>query len=314
MLRYVFLGTPDFASTVLADLCAHYRAPELVVTQPAREKGRGRKIEATEVAQFATAQKLPLIETANANEADVVQKICEAKPDLVLVVAFGQLLKDELLALPSKYCLNVHASLLPKYRGAAPIQRAIWNGDKVTGVSIQKMVKKLDAGDLLISKECEISLTDTSETLFAKLAALSGPTLREGLAQIEAGKERFTPQDYAKVTYAKKMAKEEAIIDWNQTATVIQHQVRALIPWPTAETALGKQRLKLIEVRAAQRKAPGKPGDLQTDHKTFVSVSCGDQTTLDLLRIQPENRKPMAISEYLSAFRGHFPFQRMEKL
>ncbi len=314
MLRYVFLGTPDFAATVLDDLCAHYGKPELVVTQPAREKGRGRKIEATEVAQLATHKGLALIETANVNDPDVVQKIRATKPDLVLVVAFGQLLKEELLSLPTKYSLNVHASLLPCHRGAAPIQRAIWNGDKVTGVSIQKMVKKLDAGDLLISKECEISLTDTSETLFMKLATLSGPTLREGLAQIEAGNAVFVPQDETKVTYAKKMTKEEAVIDWQQTATVIQQQVRALIPWPTAETVLGTQRIKIWEVRAAERQPQGKPGDLQTDHKTFISVSCGDQTTLDLLRIQPENRKPVTVSEYLSAFRGHFPFHRMEKL
>lgn len=314
MLRYVFLGTPDFASTVLNDLCAHYGPPSLVVTQPAREKGRGRKVEPTDVALAAQAKGIAYLETANANEPEVVDKIRAEKPDLLLVVAFGQLLKEELLTLPTRYCLNVHASLLPHYRGAAPIQRAIWNGDQITGVSVQKMVKKLDAGDVLIAREIPIDPADTSETLFKKLADLGGSTLREGLALIEAGKETFTPQDETKVTYAKKLTKEEAVIDWNQTATVIEHRVRALIPWPTAETAVGRQRLKVLQVRAAKRKTPGKPGDLQTDHKTFISISCGDQTTLDLLRIQPENRKPMAVSEYLSAFRGHYPFHRLEKL
>ncbi len=313
MLRYVFLGTPDFASAVLETLCNRYGVPELVVTQPARERGRGRKVESTDVAQFAVAKGLPLIETDNANQAEVVEKIRATNPDLVLVAAFGQLLKEELLALP-KYCLNVHASLLPRYRGAAPIQRAIWNEDKITGISIQKMVKKLDAGDILVSRDCAIAPTDTSESLFKKLAQLGGETLIEGIKLIEGGRPEFRPQDESLVTYAKKITKEEAVIDWHQTATLIQHQVRALFPWPVAHTDVGRERLKILEARAAVRKAPGKPGDIQTDHRTFLSISCGDQTTLDLLRIQPENRKPMTISEYLSAFRGHYPYHRMERL
>ncbi len=313
MLRYVFLGTPDFASAILENLCNRYCVPELVVTQPARERGRGRNVEPTDVARAALAKGLPVIETDNANTPEVVAKIRATNPDLILVAAFGQLLKEELLALP-KYCLNVHASLLPRYRGAAPIQRAIWNEDKVTGISIQKMVKKLDAGDILVARELPIESTDTSESLFKKLAELGGETLIEGIKLIESGNPQFRPQDESLVTYAKKITKEEAVIDWHQTATLIHHQVRALYPWPVAYTEVGRERLKLLEVRTALRTAPGKPGDIQTDHRSFLSISCGDQTTLDLLRIQPENRKPMTISEYLSAFRGHYPYHRMERL
>ncbi len=311
MLRYVFMGTPDFASGILNDLAERYGAPSLVVTQPAREKGRGRKVEPTDVARVAMEKGFVLIETANANAPEVVAHIRAAKPEVVLVAAFGQLLKEELLGLPSLYCLNVHASLLPKYRGAAPIQRAIWNGDTVTGIAIQKMVKKLDAGDILLIKECPILPSDNSQTLFEKLAKLGSQTLIESLGLIESNTACFTPQDETQVTYAKKIAKEDALLKWELTSFAIHNQVRALYPWPVAETRLGNQKLKVLEVNETQRPVSGKPGEIHTDHKSFISVSCGDQTTLDLLRVQPENRKPMAISEFLSAFRGHFPHTTM---
>lgn len=310
MLKYVFMGSPPLAATILEKLCTELYPPVAVVTQVAKAAGRGQKISATAVEQYAKSQDLNVIATLDVNSPNTLPALKVFHPDLILVAAFGQILKQEVLDLPKLYCLNVHASLLPKYRGAAPFQRAIWNGDKVTGITVQKMARKLDTGDILLQKSLPIDPTDTSESLLAKLATLGGVALVEAVKSIETGKYRFTPQDEKEATYASKIAKEEAVISWSQPAQRIENQIRALQPWPVAETYLGKDRLKIF--RATVEPGGGKkPGAILTDAKTFLRVQCGDNQALSLTEIQLENRKRLDIKNFLMAYRGSFPHTEM---
>lgn len=311
MLKYIFMGSPPLAATILEKLCTELHPPVAVVTQVAKAQGRGQKISATAVEQFAKSRHLNLIATIDVNSPETLPALRVFHPDLILVAAFGQILKNDVLTLPKLYCLNVHASLLPKYRGAAPFQRAIWNGDKVTGITVQKMARKLDTGDILLQKSLPIDAADTSDTLLAKLATLGGEALVEAVRSIEAGKYQFTPQNEKEATYASKIAKEDAIISWDQPAQRIENQIRALQPWPIAETLLGKDRLKIFRAAVEPSSAGKKPGEITTDGKSYLRVQCGDNLALSLTEIQLENRKRLDIKNFLMAYRGSFPFSEM---
>jgi methionyl-tRNA formyltransferase len=208
-------------------------------------------------------------------------------------------------------CYNVHGSLLPKYRGAAPIQRAIWEGEKITGITIQRIVRKLDAGDIVLKKEISIESEETSGQLMTRLAHLGGEALVEAVRLIESGQATFTPQTESLVTYAKKLEKEDAILNFNLSASKLVNQIRALQPWPVAETILGKTRVKIFKAEITSPGKAGLPGDISTDHKTFLLIHCGEGTALSLTEIQPENRKRVKIHEFLQAFRGNFPFNKI---
>lgn len=313
MLKYVFMGSPELARVILEEVSSKYGSPSHVVTQPPRPQGRGKKTQPTAVGAYCEKMGWPLIATDNVNLPEHIATLKASKPDLILVAAFGQLLRQSVLELPSLYCLNVHASLLPAYRGAAPIQMAIWNGDRTTGVTIQKMVKKLDAGDILLQKETPIGPNDTSADLLDRLAVLGGQALVEALHVIEKGNASFSPQQESLATKAPKISKQQGHIQWTQSASQIDCQVRALIPWPIAETRLGGQRLKIHRVEKTDGTAPGEPGEIVTDSKTFLKVACGNGTSLNLTEVQPENKKKLTIAEYLAAFRGNFPFNKMDK-
>lgn len=311
MLRTVFMGSPQLAAVILDRLCADYGAPELVITQSAKPKGRGQKVLPTPVQQLAESKGIRCLATENANQPDIVEALRAAAPDLILVAAFGQLLKNDILTLPKLYCLNVHASLLPEYRGASPIQQAIWDGKTETGITIQRMVKKLDAGDILLQRELEILPEETSGALMDRLAFLGGECLVAAAKLVESGKATLTPQDESRVTFARKIEKEQARIDWSLPAAKVVNQIRALNPWPIAETTMAGERLKIHTARLTEKSVGGEPGTIQSDGRSEMLVACGSGGAVALTAVQAENRKRLEIREFLAAFRGNFPHRKL---
>lgn len=312
-LKYLYMGSPPLAATILEKLCEKFEPPSAVVTQVAKAAGRGNKVVPTAVEVVAREKGLNVIATENVNSPDTMAQLEALKPDLILVAAFGQIFREPLLRLPRLYCLNVHASLLPKYRGAAPIQWAIYNGDAENGISIQKMTKKLDAGDVLVKRSIPIAPDDTSADQLVKLADLGGECLVEAVRLVESGNPAFVAQDEAAATFAPKIERHHAPIDWQREAEEIRNQIRALQPWPIAETILGKDRLKVFRADVIDGK--GKPpGEIATDSKTYLHVACGGGGALSLTEIQLENRKRLDIKSFLMAYRGSFPFSRMGAL
>ena len=310
-MKILFMGTPPFAVATLKALCDANLAPSLVVTQTAKTFGRGQRVTPSAVESFAKKISLNVHPMDNVNSIESIAYLKSVNPDLILVAAFGQILKEPLLQMPQLFCLNVHGSLLPKWRGAAPVQRAIWNNDKVTGVTIQKMAKKLDTGDILLQETTEITPEDTSETLMEKIGVLGGTALVKAVQMIEAGKHKFTPQIEAEATYAAKLDKKDAPILWNQPAQQIHCQIRALQPWPVAETTMDGQKLKIFSADVQDSKLAGAPGTVHTDSKSFLHIAAGDGRGVSLTEVQLENRKRLKIREFLSAYKGAFPFKTL---
>lgn len=313
MLKTVFMGTPLIAATILESLCKNGIRPDLVITQTAKASGRGQKVIPSAVEQAATVLSLEVMATDNVNAGSAFERLRNHQPDLILVAAFGQILKEAILHLPKIACLNVHASLLPKYRGAAPYQRAIWNGDKVTGITVQRMARKLDTGDILLQKELSIFPQETAGELLDRLAVLGGECLVEAVRKIELGNYTFTPQDESQATYAAKLDKSDANMDWTKCAEFLHNQIRALQPWPVAQTSLGDTQLKLFRSEITPGKPGVAPGTIHTDHRTFLQVQCGDGRALSLTEIQLENRKRLDIKGFLLGYRGNFPFLKVGK-
>jgi methionyl-tRNA formyltransferase len=307
-MKYVFMGSPSIARSVLKYLLDHGASPELVVTQAAKPAGRGNKLMKTDVAQFATEKGIPLLETENINSPEVVQKIRAVQADIFLVVAFGQILKEEVLGLPKMACLNVHASLLPRWRGAAPVQRALLAGDKVTGIAIQKMARKLDTGDILAFREIQISESDTSISLWEKMATEAGPLCVGAFTLLQSGKARFQPQDEAQATYAQKLEKSEGLIHWTESCQMIHRRFRAFQPWPGVWFDLCGVSVRILDC-AIGEKAAGlqTAGTVTTDSKSSLSVVCGDGRLLNLFAVQPEGKRPLQIKDFLAGYRQKLP-------
>jgi len=308
MFRIVFMGSPPFAAKLLTTLLAHHRIPELVVTQSPKGQGRGRQELPTAVQIIAQKNQLPCLSVTDVNAPENIATLQRVKADLFLVAAFGQILKQPVLELPQLFSLNVHASLLPKYRGAAPVHRALWDGASTTGVTLQRMVSKLDAGDILSSRSTPIGKDETSVELMDRLSDMAGELVIEALEQMAKGSYSFTPQIEADATYARKIEKFEARIDWSCPADFIERQIRALQPWPIAETLLGDRRLKIYRAVVQPHPHPTPPGQIITDQRSRLSIVCGNKTALSLTEIQLENKKRLGIKNFLAAFKGHFPY------
>lgn len=296
------MGSPPVAATILNSLCQSGWGPTLVVTQTQKAKGRGREISGTAVSAMARSLGLPLLQVQNVNDPEVLFQLKAAQPQLILVVAFGQIFKKTLLSLPPLGCLNLHASLLPKYRGAAPVQWAIWHGEITTGVTLQKMVSELDAGDIYAAEVLPIIPTETSGQLLERMAPLGASLCLRSLKKIASGDCAFMPQDPAQVSFAPKIDRSHAQIDWSRPAQAIYNQIRALQPWPVAECQVGGERLKVYRAKVAQQEKKLSPGEIDTDQKTFLNIGCGEGSCLALLEVQPESRKRLTIAEYLRGF------------
>jgi methionyl-tRNA formyltransferase len=301
-LRIVFFGSSDFAIPSLKALKDGGFSPALVVTKPDAPKGRGRKIYDSEVKLAAQELGLPCEQPADPHSPEFLAQLKALKPELGVVVSYGVILKPEMLALPAHGLINAHASLLPLYRGAAPIQRAIRDGHAETGVTIMRIVEQLDAGDMLLKKVTPIDPKENAGMLRERLAELSGAALLEAIDLIGKGKAKFTPQDHAKATYAGKVEKEHGVISWKLPAKEVDLLVRAMTPKPGAQTRLGNKRFIVMEGTVEQDLyGIGIPGVLQSSGEEGIRV-CTGKDIYRITRIKPDNGRNMTAGEFV---RGH---------
>jgi len=301
-VKIVFLGTDDFPVPTLKALVEANLSPDLVVTKPDAPRGRGRKIYPQKIRLVAEELELPCEQPADVMDPAFMQRLGELGPDLIIVVSYGRILSREFLALPSKYCINAHASLLPRFRGAAPIQHALWAGDEETGVTIMRIEPELDAGPILLAKPTPIDPHENSGELFQRLAVLAGEAVVEGVRTIAAGNEQFTPQDDSKATKAKKLTKEQGFINWDSPAIEIDRLVRAFTPAPGARTRLGPRRLIVLKGTCEDDLfGLGMPGGIMTGGEEGIRV-CTGSGIYRILKLKPENGRTMTAGEFV---RGH---------
>ena len=304
-MKYVFLGSPPFAVSILAHLLDSPYEPSLVVTPPARRRGRGRKQAESPVAELAAEAGIPVLQPETVRDPAVVERLRAEEADVFLVASYGEFLREEFLELPKVACLNVHPSLLPRWRGATPVQAAILAGDEETGTTIQRVVLELDAGDVLVQKRAPMLPGESAGELAGRLASLSGEAAVEALRLIDTGEAVYTPQDPEQVTKCRKLSKEDGHMDWRRSAAELERHVLAMSPWPLAHTALpGGTHLGVW--RAAQ--APlldadvqGEPGTvLAAKNRLLVATGKG---ALELLEVQAAGKRAMAASDFLRGVR-----------
>jgi methionyl-tRNA formyltransferase len=306
-LRVVFAGTPEFALPALAALLEHHDVAG-VLTQPDRPSGRGRQLRASPVKELAAARGLAVLQPPTLRDAAAQGELAALNPDALIVVAYGLILPPAVLSMPRLGCLNIHASLLPRWRGAAPIQRAILAGDTRTGVTIMQMAEGLDTGPILLTRERSIAPDDTSGSLTTALATLGAAALLEALEGIAHGTLKARPQPEQGVLYAQKIAKPEAQIDWSQDASSIDRQIRAFVPWPVAETTLDGERLRIHAAGLFDGRSTGNVmekswnsapnGSIVSVRDGFMLVKCGRGGLLAVRSVQRPGGRVMAVSEF----------------
>lgn len=296
------MGTPDFAAAVLRRLIADKWEVIAAYTQPDKPKNRGMKLVPTPVKELALAEGIPVYQPGSCRDEAVLEELRALEPDVIVVAAYGKLLPQALLDIPKKAIVNVHSSLLPQYRGAAPINWAVLNGDQETGVTIQYMAAELDAGDILLTKRTAIGPEEDAGQLYDRLAELGGEAASEALALLERGSAPRTPQVYGpQYQYASMLSREMSPLDWSKPAQVLVNQVRGLIPWPCATTDVSGARWKVF--RAHVGESTGKaPGTILSAGKAGIAVACGDGRALVVTELQADGGKRMSAADYL---RGH---------
>ncbi len=299
-LRIVFAGTPDFAAYHLRSLLAGPHQLVGVYTQPDRPAGRGKKLHASPVKVLAQEHGLPVFQPATLKSDDARAELAALNADIMVVVAYGLLLPKAVLDTPRLGCINVHASLLPRWRGAAPIQRAIEAGDAESGITIMQMDVGLDTGDMLIKADCPIRATDTAGDLHDRLAELGGPALMRALEQLARGDAQPQPQNDALSTYAPKITKAEAALDWRRPAVELARQVRAFNPFPICHTRRtgSNDSLRVWEARALPSDDARAPGTVVAVADTGISVACSEGQ-LQLTRLQLPGKKPLSVADLL---------------
>ena len=296
-LSVVFAGTPAFSVPALEAIAGSRHRLIAVYTQPDRPAGRGLRLEPSPVKRAAVAHGIPVEQPATLKDATAVAWLASQAPDVMVVVAYGLLLPQAVLDVPRLGCINIHASLLPRWRGAAPIQRALLAGDRSTGITIMRMEAGLDTGPALSSRAVDIAADETGGTLHDRLAQLGATMIVEALDELEAGTARFEPQDDAAATYARKLSKAEAMIDWAHPASVLERQVRAFDPWPVAETRLDGQQFRVWRAHARDAGEPAAPGTIVESGAEGIAVATG-RGTLVLDRVQWPGRRAVAAAEF----------------
>ncbi|GMQ48083.1 methionyl-tRNA formyltransferase [Vibrio sp. 10N] len=299
-LRIVFAGTPDFAARHLAALLSSEHEVIAVYTQPDRPAGRGKKLTASPVKNIALEHDIPVYQPVNFKSDEAKQELKDLNADIMVVVAYGLLLPQAVLDTPKLGCINVHGSILPRWRGAAPIQRSIWAGDAETGVTIMQMDIGLDTGDMLKIATLPIEATDTSTTMYDKLAELGPEALVDCLGDIAAGKANPVKQDDEQANYASKLSKDEAKIDWSQDAAFIERCVRAFNPWPMSFFSVEENNIKVWQSRVEASATDAAAGTILKADKTGIYVATG-QDTLVLEQIQIPGKKAMPVSDVLNS-------------
>lgn len=300
-LRIIFAGTPDFAASSLAALIDSEHQVIGVYTQPDRPAGRGRKLKASPVKSLALEHNIPVYQPQRLKGEAEQAELASLNADLMIVVAYGLLLPLAVLEAPKHGCINVHASLLPRWRGAAPIHRALLAGDSETGITIMQMDEGLDTGDMLFKNTCPILQNDTSGSLHDRLATLGATALIHTLQLIQDNQLNPIKQDDAGACYAHKLTKEEGLIDWSNSADVIDRQVRGLSPWPIAYTTLGEDTLRVLSASPEATDTNEQPGTIVETHKDRIIIACGNGTALGVTRLQLPGGKPLATRDVLNS-------------
>lgn len=299
-MRIVFMGTPDFAAASLGSLLDGGFDVVGVFTQPDKPKNRGMKLCSSPVKELALSAEIPVFQPEKMRGGTALEALKSLKPDLVAVVAYGRILPDELLAVPPKGTINIHGSLLPKYRGAAPIQWSVLNGDRITGVSSMYLASELDSGDLIYTEETEIGEFETSGQLFERLKAMGAELLCKTVRDIDAGIAPRTPQNHDLATFAPPLSKEQSPIDWNKAPREIIKHICGLNPWPIATTELCGTSLKVYSAQYTDTKTGKSAGTvISADSKRGIEVACGNGESLLITRLQAACGKQMSACDYL---------------
>ncbi|ACO03724.1 MAG TPA: methionyl-tRNA formyltransferase [Persephonella sp.] len=303
-MRVVFWGTPDFAVESLKALIESKHQVVAVVTQPDKPKGRGKKVQPPPVKVLAEKYSIPVFQPEKVKgNKELYQKLKELEPDIFVVVAYGKILPEEIINLPKYKTVNVHASLLPEYRGAAPIHRAIMEGKEKTGVCIMEIVKELDAGDIYQCVEIPITDQDDIVSLHDKLAKEGAKLLLDTLDKIEKGEIKKVPQDHERATYAKPIEKEEGRIDWKRSAREIFNQVRALKVWPKAFSNFRDTQIKILECEIIDERSEGEPGEIVKIMKDEGFVVQTGKGKLLIKKVQFPNSKPISAADAVRGYR-----------
>lgn len=309
-LNIVFAGTPDFAADILTVLIRSEHKVEAIFTQPDRPKGRGQSLAVSPVKKIALHHEIPVFQPTTLRDELIQSKLKEMKPDVMIVAAYGLILPSTVLSLPKWGCLNVHASLLPHYRGASPIQYAILNGDALTGITIMQMDEGLDTGAILTQYPCPIEMHETSASLMQRLAHLGSRLLLETLTKLENKTLKPAPQEDSQASYAPKITKQEAKIDWNEPAIIIDRKIRAYNPWPIAHTLINGQILRLYSAEVVDAGSEGPPGTIMAANAQGILVST-QESLLRLSLLQLPGGKILKASDLLNSKASLFSPGRM---
>ena len=301
-MRIVFMGTPEFAVPSLEAILRSDDQVVGVVTQPDRPKGRGQQLVSPPVKLVAERAGIPILQPLKIRTPEFLQALSAWQPDLIAVAAYGRILHTPILRLPPMGCVNVHGSLLPKYRGAAPVQWAVINGETETGITTMLMDEGMDTGAMLLQEKLEISPEDTAGTLAPRLAELGGRLLLDTIIQLKAGRLTLKKQDDGQATLAPILKKEDGLIDWTMSATSLAHRVRGLSPWPGAFTFFGEERWNIWKAVSNVAAATDKPGTIVAVNKQTIMVSTGD-CLLGIREIQIANSKRMSADQFLAGHR-----------
>jgi methionyl-tRNA formyltransferase len=302
-MRVVFFGTPAFAVPTLTALVASRHQVVGVVTQPDKPRGRGQKITDAPVKALAVERGLTVLQPERLKRELFEEAFAALGAELGVVAAYGKILPQWLLDAPTHGMINVHASLLPKYRGAAPVHRAVINGEHETGVTIMRVVKALDAGPMMAREQRSIGPNESADVVERDLAALGAELLIRVVDDLEAGRAHETPQDESEATYAHRLTKEEGLLDFRMPAQAIHNRIRGLRPWPTAYTFFHGRRLVIHHARVSTTPAQGQePGTCVAAGADGITIACGDGAAVDVLQLQPEGRRAMSARDYLA---GH---------
>ena len=301
-MRIVFMGTPDFASASLKKLIDEKFDVVGVFTQPDKPKGRGMELCASPVKELALENGLPVFQPVKMRDGTALAQIKALEPDILVVVAYGRILPDDILAVPKYGAINVHGSLLPKYRGAAPIQWAVLNGDKVTGVTTMYLASEMDTGDIIYTAETEIGEYETSGELFDRLKDMGAELLVKTLRDIDAGTAPRAPQDHSKASYVTMLDKSICPIDWNKTPREVLKHIYGLQPWPVATMELEGKTVRVFAAKYTDGKTEKVPGAVVSTDKGGLEIACAGGETLLITELQALGKKRMGAEDYL---RGH---------
>lgn len=301
-MRIVFMGTPDFASASLKKLIDERFDVVGVFTQPDKPKGRGMELCASPVKELALENGLPVFQPVKMRDGTAHAQIKALEPDILVVVAYGRILPDDILAVPKYGAINVHGSLLPKYRGAAPIQWAVLNGDKITGVTTMYLASEMDTGDIIYTAETEIGEYETSGELFDRLKDMGAELLVKTLRDIDAGIAPRTPQDHSKASYVTMLDKSICPIDWNKTPREVLKHIYGLQPWPVATMELEGKTVRVFAAKYTDGKTEKVPGAVVSTDKGGLEIACAGGETMLITELQAPGKKRMGAEDYL---RGH---------